>query len=386
MTRSPRSRAARRSRRWPRPSRPTPRRRPAATSAGSTAPRPRTPTGRPPSSSSTPNGLTDVILGADGTYRIGRVTEIAPAQVDRTWDQKLADAKISLAAYRAAIAQRGRPDRARRQDRRRRQRGRPAEAGPGALHQGAGRPRPTASLKVRHILYSPKDDPQRRRRRSRTTDPAWTEAAARGAGGLRQDQGRPQAVRHHRPGRERRDPGPRRRRDRRQAAVLRRRRATIDAAFAAAIFKDGLKPGRPPRAVQELVRLARRPGHVRPAGQRPDDEAQGPGATAGTRLRPARPRQLRRPEGRQGRRHRLGRQGPARRPADGDDPRDAGRLAHRHHRRHRATACTCSRSRPRRPPTPDADQLDDDQGRRLRQLVRRQEGRGHDHPRPPRAA
>ena len=37
------------------------------------------------------NGVTDVIEGADGTYRIGRVTEIAPAQVDAAWDQKLAD-------------------------------------------------------------------------------------------------------------------------------------------------------------------------------------------------------------------------------------------------------------------------------------------------------
>jgi hypothetical protein len=49
------------------------------------------------------NGMTDVILGADGTYRIGLVTDIAPAQVDAAWDQKLADAKISQAAYRATI-------------------------------------------------------------------------------------------------------------------------------------------------------------------------------------------------------------------------------------------------------------------------------------------
>jgi parvulin-like peptidyl-prolyl isomerase len=49
------------------------------------------------------NGVTDVIEGVDGTYRIGRVTEIAPAQVDQAWDQKMADAKINPAAYRAAI-------------------------------------------------------------------------------------------------------------------------------------------------------------------------------------------------------------------------------------------------------------------------------------------
>src|SRR5205085_9816110 len=50
------------------------------------------------------NGLTDVILGADGTYRIGKVTEIVPAQVDQTYDEKLADAKITQEAQRAPVA------------------------------------------------------------------------------------------------------------------------------------------------------------------------------------------------------------------------------------------------------------------------------------------
>ena len=53
------------------------------------------------------NGLTDVILGADGTYRIGRVTEIVPAQLDTTFDQKLAEEmRFSRAApaIRAPVA------------------------------------------------------------------------------------------------------------------------------------------------------------------------------------------------------------------------------------------------------------------------------------------
>jgi len=45
-------------------------------------------------------GYTDVIQGSDGTFRIGRLTEIAPAQVDATYTQRIAAAGISLDAYR----------------------------------------------------------------------------------------------------------------------------------------------------------------------------------------------------------------------------------------------------------------------------------------------
>jgi parvulin-like peptidyl-prolyl isomerase len=45
-------------------------------------------------------GYTDVIKGSDGTFRIGRLTEIAPAQVDPTYTQRITDAGISLDAYK----------------------------------------------------------------------------------------------------------------------------------------------------------------------------------------------------------------------------------------------------------------------------------------------
>jgi len=120
------------------------------------------------------NGVTDVIEGADGTYRIGRVSEIAPAEVDPAWDQKLADAKISQTAYRDAIR---------------------AEAVRGALEDKvvadaskSGPQRDVSELyipesqtlgakaiKVRHILFSPKDDPQNASTVP-ASDPTWTQA------------------------------------------------------------------------------------------------------------------------------------------------------------------------------------------------------------------
>jgi parvulin-like peptidyl-prolyl isomerase len=45
-------------------------------------------------------GYTDVIKGSDGTFRIGRLTEIAPEQVDPGFTQRISAAGISLDAYR----------------------------------------------------------------------------------------------------------------------------------------------------------------------------------------------------------------------------------------------------------------------------------------------
>jgi parvulin-like peptidyl-prolyl isomerase len=49
------------------------------------------------------NGTTDVIAGADGTYRIGRVVQIVPAQTDPHFQQRIVQAGVSLAAYRDAV-------------------------------------------------------------------------------------------------------------------------------------------------------------------------------------------------------------------------------------------------------------------------------------------
>jgi parvulin-like peptidyl-prolyl isomerase len=121
------------------------------------------------------NGVTDVIKGADGTYRIGRVSEIVAPQVDLAWDQKLADAKIPLQAYRDAVSS----------EVLRTALGdkvveiataSQAERKVQELYIRAANPAPGAdAIKVRHILYSPKDSPDTAQTLPES-DPAWTEA------------------------------------------------------------------------------------------------------------------------------------------------------------------------------------------------------------------
>jgi parvulin-like peptidyl-prolyl isomerase len=49
------------------------------------------------------NAPTGVVLGTDGTYRIGRYTEDAPSSVDPNFQASIVAAKISLADYRVAV-------------------------------------------------------------------------------------------------------------------------------------------------------------------------------------------------------------------------------------------------------------------------------------------
>ncbi len=49
------------------------------------------------------NGMTGVILGSDGTYRIGKVTDIVPAKTDPNYDKELQQAGVNVNAYRTAI-------------------------------------------------------------------------------------------------------------------------------------------------------------------------------------------------------------------------------------------------------------------------------------------
>jgi len=118
---------------------------------------------------------TDVIAGADGTYRIGRVTEILAPVVDATLEAKAKDAGIDGNDLRAAL---------RRDVTRTRLNdaivGQYLVAGPqrqvseiliqvGASESGPG------AIRVRHILYSPNGDPSTASKVA-PTDPAWTAA------------------------------------------------------------------------------------------------------------------------------------------------------------------------------------------------------------------
>ncbi len=122
------------------------------------------------------NGVSDVVEGADGTYRIGRVTEIQPATPDPQYQQKIQDAGVSLAAYRDAVR---------------------AELTKTALSdkitaaavdtpsvmrhvseiylQGTPTSKPVDEVKTAHILISPNGNPQAASSLA-ATDPAWKTA------------------------------------------------------------------------------------------------------------------------------------------------------------------------------------------------------------------
>jgi parvulin-like peptidyl-prolyl isomerase len=101
---------------------------------------------------------TAVIEGKDGIYRIGRVTEIAPASVDAAWLDKLKDAGLKVETYRslvqAEVVRQALEDKV------------VADASkPGpqrhvleiSIRAPQTPPGPKA-IKVRHILFSPKHD------------------------------------------------------------------------------------------------------------------------------------------------------------------------------------------------------------------------------------
>lgn len=120
---------------------------------------------------------TEVVEGADGIYRIGRTTEIVAPVVDATLESQVADAGVSWSDYRAAIgrdvlrtklndalvAQALAPGPQRRV----------AEI---YLQESQSEQLPGA-VRVRHILYSPNDDPQGASTVA-ADDPAWAEAEA----------------------------------------------------------------------------------------------------------------------------------------------------------------------------------------------------------------
>jgi parvulin-like peptidyl-prolyl isomerase len=125
------------------------------------------------------NTPTDVIEGDDGIFRIGRVTEIAPETVNDAYRDQLANDNIELAKYLAVV--RGDVVRQKLQD----------KIVADAIKPGPQREvqeiyiaesdaeAPPTAVKVRHILYSPKDDPGGASGGDiPEDDPSWAQAKA----------------------------------------------------------------------------------------------------------------------------------------------------------------------------------------------------------------
>jgi parvulin-like peptidyl-prolyl isomerase len=121
------------------------------------------------------NTPTDVILGDDGTYRIGRVTEITPATVDAAFQTKLEAAGITLADYR--VASKADVVRTRLTDKVVADLSQPsAQRHVLQIKLDAVQPTPDG-VKVRHILFAPKDDAGNAQKVP-ADDPAWAKAKA----------------------------------------------------------------------------------------------------------------------------------------------------------------------------------------------------------------
>jgi parvulin-like peptidyl-prolyl isomerase len=123
------------------------------------------------------NTPTDVVEGEDGTFRIGRVTEVAPETVDEAYTETLVNDGLDLAKYRAVV--RGDVVRKKLEDKL------VADASrPGPQRQTAEiylsketADLPDDAVKVRHILFSPKDDPSAASGGEiPPSDPSWGQA------------------------------------------------------------------------------------------------------------------------------------------------------------------------------------------------------------------
>jgi parvulin-like peptidyl-prolyl isomerase len=127
----------------------------------------------------TVNTPTDVVEGDDGTFRIGRVTEIAPEAVDGAYQDTLVNDGIDLAKYRGVV--RGDVIHTKLEDKLVADATKPGpqrETSQLYLSQSTV-DLPDDAVKVRHILYSPKDDPAAASNGDiPADDPSWAKAKA----------------------------------------------------------------------------------------------------------------------------------------------------------------------------------------------------------------
>ena len=123
------------------------------------------------------NTPTAVIEGEDGIFRIGRVSEIAPESVNDAYIDSIVNDSVDLAKYREVV--RGDVVRQKLEDK---VVAEATKAGPQREVSQIYLTKETADLpdeavKVRHILYSPKDDPAKAQSGEiPADDPSWTTA------------------------------------------------------------------------------------------------------------------------------------------------------------------------------------------------------------------
>ncbi|MBI2776546.1 MAG: peptidylprolyl isomerase [Chloroflexi bacterium] len=184
----------------------------------------------------TENQPTDVIEGDDGTYRIGRVTEIAPKSVDANFQVSVEDANIKIADYREAV--RGDVIRTKLGDKIVADLSAPSlQRQVLQIYLAVGTPMPDG-VKVRHILFSPKNDPQGAATLD-ANDPAWAAAETEAKAAyeaLKKDPTKFDAM-----ARTLSDEASAKTTGGKQPYYD--RTSAIDNAFADAIFTAGLKPG-----------------------------------------------------------------------------------------------------------------------------------------------
>ncbi|MBA3876667.1 MAG: hypothetical protein C0498_06990 [Anaerolinea sp.] len=180
--------------------------------------------------------FTDVVEGADGVFRIGRVTEIAAASVDATFNASIEDASIALADYREAV--RGDVLRTKLSDKVVADLSKPSmQRQVSQIFLAESTPMPDG-VKVRHILFSPKDDPGGAGTLPET-DPAW--AAAQAEANAAYEALRKDPTTFDQMAREMSDEGSATTTGGKQPYY--NPTSSIDPAFAGAIFQPGLKPG-----------------------------------------------------------------------------------------------------------------------------------------------
>jgi parvulin-like peptidyl-prolyl isomerase len=183
---------------------------------------------------------TDIVEGEDGTFRIGRFTESAAAEVDPTLPTEIEDAGIAIADYRAAT--KGDVTRTKLSD----------KIVADLAKPGTQRhvleiylPEPNASstgvvdgVKVRHIVFAPNDDPAKAESVP-ANDPAWAKAKADADAAYTELKAHPEKF----------DELARTESDERSAKQTGGKQpwyypdSTVDAAFKSAILAEGLTPG-----------------------------------------------------------------------------------------------------------------------------------------------